>query len=130
MDTRNRMASEAAVTAPKAGFVTPEKLTPPLSRKASSGARPSLRAAIDAKCKSCIYDPGNGDGGWREQVQACSSANCPLHAVRPLPVKAAKTGSEERQAPCGAMTPGAAASPLPGREDGSNDLILDERRAA
>lgn len=43
----------------------------------------SLRTAIDAKCRSCIYDPGYGGGGWREQVAACSSANCPLHPVRP-----------------------------------------------
>ena len=46
--------------------------------------RPSLRAAIDAKCKSCIYDPG-ARGNWREQVSGCSSANCPLHALRPIP---------------------------------------------
>jgi hypothetical protein len=45
--------------------------------------RPSLRAAIDAFCKACIYDPGNGNGAWREQVDACSSSNCPLHEVRP-----------------------------------------------
>jgi len=24
-------------------------------------------------------------GSWREQVAACSSANCSLHAVRPVP---------------------------------------------
>jgi len=47
-------------------------------------SRPSLRAAIDAKCKSCIYDPGSGNGSWREQVEACSSANCPLHPLRPF----------------------------------------------
>lgn len=44
---------------------------------------PSLRAAIDAKCRSCIYDPACGNGKWREQVAACSSSNCPLHSVRP-----------------------------------------------
>jgi hypothetical protein len=44
----------------------------------------SLRAAIDAKCKSCIYDPDGGNGTWREQVSACSSANCPLHPFRPF----------------------------------------------
>jgi hypothetical protein len=44
---------------------------------------PSLRAAINAKCKSCIYDP-DARGNWREQVSGCSSANCPLHAVRPI----------------------------------------------
>lgn len=46
--------------------------------------RPSLRAAINAMCKSCIYDPGSGNGSWREQVRACSSANCPLHPLRPI----------------------------------------------
>lgn len=46
--------------------------------------RPSLRAAVDAKCKSCIYDPGFG-GTWREQVAGCASSNCPLHPVRPMP---------------------------------------------
>lgn len=45
--------------------------------------RPSLRAAIDAMCKSCIHDPFAGNGAWREQVEACSSSNCPLHTVRP-----------------------------------------------
>lgn len=53
---------------------------------------PSLRAAIDAKCKSCIYDPASGNGGWREQVSACSSSNCPLHPVRP------KSGGKTRLA--------------------------------
>lgn len=43
----------------------------------------SLRAAIDAKCKSCIHDPWSR-GNWREQVSACSSSNCPLHPVRPI----------------------------------------------
>jgi len=50
----------------------------------------SLRTAIDQMCRSCIYDPGSGNGAWREQVTACSSANCPLHPVRPQ--TAAKTG--------------------------------------
>ena len=45
--------------------------------------RPSLRDAIDAKCKSCIYDP-KARGNWREQVQECSSANCSLRPVRPI----------------------------------------------
>lgn len=44
--------------------------------------RPSLRDAIDAKCKDCIYD-SNADGTWRDQVEACTSGNCPLYDVRP-----------------------------------------------
>lgn len=43
----------------------------------------SLRKAIDAKCKDCIYDPYSGEGHWRQQVEACTSGNCPLYDVRP-----------------------------------------------
>jgi hypothetical protein len=46
--------------------------------------RPSLRTAIDAKCKSCIYDPLSGMGNWRQQVAACTVTRCPLYAVRPV----------------------------------------------
>ena len=42
----------------------------------------SLRKAIDAKCKECIYDK-RAPGRWREQVAACESSLCPLHTVRP-----------------------------------------------
>lgn len=45
----------------------------------------SLRKAIDAKCKDCIYDPQCGGGTWREQVAQCSSIRCPLWPVRPGP---------------------------------------------
>lgn len=44
----------------------------------------SRAAAIDAKCKGCIYDDRSA-GTWREQVAACSSSNCPLYDFRPLP---------------------------------------------
>jgi len=43
--------------------------------------RPSLRIAIDAKCKDCLYDPAER-GGWRQQVEACGCTDCPLFAVR------------------------------------------------
>jgi len=45
----------------------------------------SLRRAIDAKCKDCLYDPLSGGGKWREQVAQCSSVNCPLWPIRPAP---------------------------------------------
>ena len=45
----------------------------------------SLRAAINGKCKDCIYDPCRGGGTWREQVAQCSAATCPLWPIRPLP---------------------------------------------
>lgn len=57
--------------------------------------RPSLRAAIDAMCKGCIYDPIS-PGTWREQVEGCSSSNCPLHPVRPVSVAATKERAAER----------------------------------
>jgi len=93
-------------------------------------SRASLRAAIDAKCRDCIYDPGNGEGGWRQQVQACCSANCPLHSVRPLPVKATKPGREALQTGSG---PGSAAAVGSAQQDEKvsfNDHKMDERRAA
>jgi hypothetical protein len=46
--------------------------------------RPSLRAAIDNKCRECIYDPTPGNGTWRQQVTACTAVDCSLYPVRPL----------------------------------------------
>ena len=42
----------------------------------------SLRKAINAMCKECIYDPGS-DGTWKRQVAECVSRECPLFNVRP-----------------------------------------------
>ena len=47
-------------------------------------SRPSLRGSINAFCRWCIYDPKSGIGTWRQQVEACTSPDCPLYAVRPL----------------------------------------------
>ena len=46
----------------------------------------SLRKAIDAHCKGCIYDPKSGGGTWREQVAQCSVISCALWRVRAAPV--------------------------------------------
>jgi hypothetical protein len=93
-------------------------------------SRPSLRIAIDAMCKSCIYDPGSGNGAWREQVAGCSSGSCPLHSVRPLPVKASKPAVERGNA--SPVVVGAAINPdaLLGPKIGLNDCTANERRAA
>lgn len=48
--------------------------------------RRSLRTAVDAKCRDCIYDPMSGAGTWREQVSQCRIVSCPLWALRPMPV--------------------------------------------
>ena len=44
-----------------------------------------LRSAINAQFKDCIYD-ASGKGTWRQQVEACTSYNCPLYDVRPVPI--------------------------------------------
>jgi len=43
----------------------------------------SLRSAINAKCRECIYDPHSGMGNWRQQVSACSVTRRALWVVRP-----------------------------------------------
>lgn len=45
----------------------------------------SLRKAINAKCKECIYDPIGGTGTWKKQVFECKSKSCPLWPYRPTP---------------------------------------------
>jgi len=78
----------AAVTALGAGYVGIGEATPgnnstsPISTNAVP--RPKSRAAaINAKCRECIYDP-RSPGNWRQQVEACSSTNCALHPFRPI----------------------------------------------
>jgi len=55
------------------------------TQQRNSTIRPSLRLAINRKCREFIYDPNNGDGSWRKQVSACTSKTCPLYSVRPKP---------------------------------------------
>jgi hypothetical protein len=43
----------------------------------------SLRKAIDANCRSCVYDPANA-GNWRQQVTMCSCHDCAIYPVRPV----------------------------------------------
>lgn len=43
---------------------------------------PSLRKAINEKCKDCIYDKCSV-GNWRVQVTLCTVVVCPLYEVRP-----------------------------------------------
>lgn len=45
--------------------------------------RGSMRAAINAFCKGCIYDP-HQPGTWRQQVEACTSVRCALFQFRPV----------------------------------------------
>jgi len=52
--------------------------------------RPSMRKAINAFCKECIYDPLSSLGTWRQQTEGCTSPNCPLYELRPRAATAAK----------------------------------------
>lgn len=51
------------------------------------------RLAIHSFCHECIYDPGH-DGGWRKQVEECTSKNCPLYDFRPMTIAAEKARSK------------------------------------
>ena len=48
----------------------------------STKGKLSLRAAVNSKCKECLYSPDE-PGRWREQTERCTSPSCPLYAVRP-----------------------------------------------
>ena len=93
-------------------------------------SRPSLRAAINAMCKNCLYDPSNGNGAWREQVQGCSSSNCALHPVRPSPVKARKRGEDARTVQLRPVAAKEGVHVLPAAIVGHNDVIPNLGRAA
>jgi hypothetical protein len=56
--------------------------------------RPSMRAAINAMCKACIYDPIGGYGTWRQQVEACTAPACPLYPLRPVSASEVEDGAE------------------------------------
>tara|TARA_R110000803_G_scaffold3216_1_gene10911 strand:+ start:12453 stop:12743 length:291 start_codon:yes stop_codon:yes gene_type:complete len=45
--------------------------------------RPSLRGAIDKKCRACTYDELDA-GTARQQIACCIDTDCPLHCVRPV----------------------------------------------
>lgn len=93
-------------------------------------SRPSLRAAINAMCKGCLYDPGNGNGAWREQVQRCSSSSCALHPVRPMPVKVRKSDEDACTVSLPPATAKKDAQALSTEKVGRNDVMPDVGRAA
>ena len=51
--------------------------------------RPSLRAAINANCKDCVFD-STESGTWRKQVENCPVKACSLYPVRPVSVGGVK----------------------------------------
>ncbi len=46
--------------------------------------KPGYKSKVRAFCCHCIYDPYQR-GTWLQQVEACTSLDCPLYSVRPLP---------------------------------------------
>ena len=55
------------------------------SEEEQSKGKRSLRSAINAHCKDCIYDPlDKGAGNWRQQVEACTVTKCALYEFRPV----------------------------------------------
>lgn len=63
----------------------------------TANAVTSLRAAINAMCRSCIYDPANG-GTCRKQIIECYVVKCPLRPVRPGATKKVRVPSEKQLA--------------------------------
>ena len=57
--------------------------------------RPSLRKAIYRHCRDCIFNP-KSSGKWRQQVLACTSLNCALFEVRPIPSTTSRKGSPQK----------------------------------
>ena len=46
----------------------------------------ALQKAIDAHCRSCIYD-SLAAGNWRQQVALCGVISCELFEERPRPIR-------------------------------------------
>lgn len=69
-----------------------------------------LRPAVNAFCKSCIYDKNAGYGSWRQQVTNCRSFSYPLFNVRPG----------------GRLARGARSNSLHAENNAQNDVILTD----
>ena len=66
-----------------------------------------MRAAINAMCKQCLYDPrAEGLGTWRQQIEACTATDCPLYAYRPTSRGTAHLGEESGRNGHGITLPG------------------------
>ena len=47
-------------------------------------SKSGYKGPVNAFCCHCIFDPYQ-PGTWLQQVEACTSCDCPLYSVRPLP---------------------------------------------
>ena len=53
------------------------------------------KKAIRAKCIECIYDNQPGNGTMLEQIEGCTSYQCPLFLLRPVTAKTRKERDEK-----------------------------------
>ena len=68
----------------------------PILKLPKQGRSVSLRAHINAMCAYCMgCTPDRIEPGFRREIRACSSPQCPLWAVRPYQQEAALGGSDE-----------------------------------
>ena len=74
-----------------------KKVGPPPKDQRVGAPKPSLRKAINGMCKACIYDPQNGNGTWRQQIDACTSFDCPLYVVRPKSLKRKESEKDDNR---------------------------------
>ncbi len=49
-------------------------------------SKPGYKGKVRAFCCHCIFDPYQS-GTWLQQVEECTSLDCPLYSVRPTPGK-------------------------------------------
>lgn len=57
-------------------------------------AKPGFKGKVWAKCFDCTYDP-EGQGAWRQQVDACGVTSCALYEVRPRSFASAEPTLQE-----------------------------------
>ena len=76
------MAGGVILTAEQRAAAAATRAARAAERKAAGV--PTLRTAINAMCKQCVYDPESGLGTWRQQTEACRVTECPLWKVRPV----------------------------------------------
>jgi hypothetical protein len=83
-----------------------------------------LRSAINSMCKDCIYAPYD-KGTWRQQVEECTSYNCSLYDVRPLPILAKKEAIPDDTESFVVLIP----NPLEERSERQDSTLSSQKRS-
>lgn len=85
----------------------------------------SLRKAINSQCKECIYDSSE-IGTWRQQVEECTSYNCPLYDVRPRPIVTKKEANSDDTESFVVLIP----IPLEERSERQDSTLSSQKRSS